>query len=97
MTDIPSHLYHVTTEKKARQYRQSFAIIAPIRGFTMLLAAMAWAMKTGRKVIYSAPTVIGKTHKLPDHHNAYGEAWWIDQNISVDLIKCVYSAGSSNG
>jgi len=23
-----------------------------------------------------------KVHKLPDHHNRYGQAWWADENIS---------------
>lgn len=30
-------LYHVTTQKKAKQYRQSGAIHAPVRGFTTML------------------------------------------------------------
>ena len=38
-------LYHATTQKKAKQYRQSGAIHAPVRGFTTMQAAMAWAMK----------------------------------------------------
>jgi hypothetical protein len=44
-------LYHATTQKKAKQYRQSGAILAPVRGFTTMQAAMAWAMKVGRVVI----------------------------------------------
>lgn len=38
-------LYHATTQKKAKQYRQSGAILAPVRGFTTMQAAMAWAMR----------------------------------------------------
>lgn len=34
-------LYHATTPKKARLYRQTGAILAPVRGFTTLQAAMA--------------------------------------------------------
>jgi hypothetical protein len=48
---------------------------------------MAWAMKVGRTVIYE---VEGEAHKLPDHHNKFGEAWWIDANVSE--FKCVFSA-----
>ena len=36
-------LYHATTEKKAKLYRHTGAILAPVRGFTTLQAAMAWA------------------------------------------------------
>ena len=44
-------LYHVTTPKKAVAYRASGRIIAPVRGFTTLTGAMAWACKVGRKVV----------------------------------------------
>jgi len=83
-------LYHATTEKKAKSYRQSGCIHSPVRGFTTLQAAMAWAIKVGRKVIYEieAPS----PHKLPDHHNEYGEAWWNDGNITK--FKCVFSANN---
>jgi hypothetical protein len=80
-------LYHATTERKARLYRETGYIRKPVRGFTTLQAAMAWAMKVGRTVIYE---VEGEAHKLPDHHNKFGEAWWIDANVSE--FKCVFSA-----
>ena len=80
-------LYHVTTPKKAKYYRDTGYIQKPVRGFTTLMAAMAWAIKTGRTVIYS---VTGETaFKLPDHHNKFGEAWWLDENVPVEKIKCV--------
>lgn len=83
-------LYHVTTERKARLYRQSGRIQKPVRGFTTLQAAMAWAIKVGRKVIYQ---IEGQpAYKLPDHHNAFGEAWWVDNNVTD--FKCVFSAES---
>lgn len=83
-------LYHATTEKKAKNYRITGYIKKPVRGFTTLQAAMAWAMKVGRTVIYE----INETpaYKLPDHHNIFGEAWWIDMDVPVDNIKCVFSA-----
>lgn len=83
-------LYHATTPKKARLYRATGYIKAPVRGFTTLQAAMAWAMKVGRTVIYQvdAPS----PYKLPDHHNRFGEAWWNDGNIHD--FKCVLSAES---
>ena len=73
-------LYHATTQKKAKQYRQSGAIHAPVRGFTTMQAAMAWAMKVGRVVILEFEA--DKPHKLPDHHNVFGEAWWNDGDVA---------------
>ena len=83
-------LYHVTTEKKAKRYHESGCVQKPVRGFTTLQGAMAWAMKTGRKVIYQVDGY--PAYKLPDHHNAYGEAWWIDEDVPIEQIKCVFSA-----
>lgn len=83
-------LYHATTPKKAKLYRGAGCICKPVRGFTTLQGAMAWAMKVGRTIIYE---VEGETaYKLPDHHNVFGEAWWIDSDVSVENIKCVFSA-----
>lgn len=83
-------LYHVTTEKKAKQYRQSGMINAPVRGFTNLKAAMAWAMKVGRTVILEFEA--DHPYKLPDHHNRFGEAWWNDGDVSE--WHCEFSAMS---
>ncbi len=82
-------LYHATTQKKAKLYRQTGAIKKPVRGFTTLQAAMAWSMKVqGRTVImeFEATT----PHKLPDHHNQFGEAWWNDSDVTE--YRCVFSA-----
>lgn len=83
-------LYHVTTPKKARLYRQTGHISKPVRGFTTIPAALAWAVKTGRTVIYEVEG--SPAYKLPDHHNKYGEAWWIDSDVDIAKIKCVFSA-----
>lgn len=83
-------LYHATTPKKAKLYRESGQIYKPVRGFTTLQGAMAWAMKVGRTVIYEVNG--DPAYKLPDHHNAFGDAWWIDSNVPVSDIKCVFSA-----
>ena len=79
-------LYHITTPKKAKKYHLSSCIKKPVRGFDTLLAAMAWAIRTGRSVIYK---VEGEAHLLPDHHNKYGKAYWINEDIPVEKIKCV--------
>lgn len=83
-------LYHATTEKKAKLYRATGYIKKPVRGFTTLQAAMAWAMKVGRTVVYEVTAEA--PHKLPDHHNRFGEAWWNDGNVHD--FKCVFSAKS---
>lgn len=85
-------LYHATTEKKAKAYRESGCIRCPVRGFDTLQGAMAWAMKVGRTVIYEIMTESAPVYKLPDHHNQFGKAWWIDADVPIDQIKCVFSA-----
>lgn len=82
-------LYHVTTPKKARRYAQSGCIKKPVRGFTNLLSALAWACKVGRTVVYEI-NADDNVYKLPDHHNKYGEAWWIDKDVTNHI--CVFSA-----
>jgi hypothetical protein len=83
-------LYHVTTPKKVKAYHQSGFIRSPVRGFTTVVAAMAWAIKTHRTVILEVES--DKVHKLPDHHNDWGEAWWIDENLAE--WKCVFSVSN---
>jgi hypothetical protein len=80
-------LYHATTQSKAKRYRETGFIRKPVRGFTTIQGAMAWSMKVGRTVIYQ---IEGEAHKLPDHHNPFGEAYWIDADIRN--FKCVFSA-----
>lgn len=83
-------LLHATTPRKAKRYRESGFIRKPVRGFTTIQGAMAWSMCVGRTVIYE---VSGEDcHKLPDHHNEFGNAWWIDHD--VNLFRCVFSVGS---
>ena len=82
-------LYHATTPKKAEMYRATGRIIKPVRGFTTITAAMAWACKTGRTVVLEVSGT--DCHKLPDHHNEWGQAWWIDHDISE--WRCVMSPG----
>ena len=81
-------LYHATTPKKVQRYTQSKRIISPVRGFTTVQAAMAWAMKVGRSVILEIEA--DHAHKLPDHHNQFGQAWWNDGDVLE--WKCVFSA-----
>lgn len=82
-------IYHVTTPKKAKLYNYTWYIVPPIRWFDTLQWAMAWAIKTGRTVIYEVECS-KNVWKLPDHHNIWGNAYWCeDKEISR---KCIYSA-----
>lgn len=82
-------LYHATTPKKARLYRQTGRIIKPVRGFDSLFAAMAWSIKVGSRPII-LEVKCKSVHKLPDHHNQFGEAWWSDEDVTD--WKCVFNA-----
>lgn len=73
-------LYHVTTPAKVKKYHASGCIHSPVRGFDTPMAAMAWAIRTGRTVILKVEA--DKPYKLPDHHNEFGTAWWNDGDIS---------------
>jgi hypothetical protein len=80
-------LFHATTPKKVQKYHQSGRIISPVRAFTTLQAAMAWACKVNRSVVLQIEGT--DCHKLPDHHNIWGEAWWVDHDVLE--WKCVFS------
>jgi len=82
-------LYHCTSEKKAKLYNNTGYIKKPVRGFDTLLGACYWAIKVGRKVIYEIDCE--EANKLPDHHNKFGDAYFIDGNVSIEKIKCVVS------
>ena len=90
----PIKLYHVTTGKKAKLYRQTGRIVGQVRGFDTLMGAMSWAIKVGRKVIFEISNMKTIPQMLPDHHNKFGNAWWTEE-VSVDQIKCVYSGEES--
>jgi len=81
-------LYHATTPKKINAYKKTNKINKPVRGFTNKYAAMDWAKRVGRTIILELD--VRDTHKLPDHHNRYGEAWWNDSD--VPHWKCIYTA-----
>lgn len=83
-------LYHSTTERKAKKYRETGYIKSPVRGFTTIQAAMAWSMKVNKTVIYEIEC--SSPYKLPDHHNQFGEAWWNDGDVME--FRCVFSASS---
>lgn len=89
----PEVLFHATRSKMAKQYRESGCIKGPVRGFDTLTAAMAWAIRVGRKVIYEVRPV-GEVNRLPDHHNEFGSAWWTE-TVPMSRVRCVYSGDSA--
>lgn len=87
----PIKLYHCTTPKKVIRYNESKRICKPVRGFDTKEAALAWCVKTGRTVILELTGWVQEDiHKLPDHHNSFGTAYWVDMDV-VER-KCVFSA-----
>ena len=87
----PAKLYHCTTPKKAKLYRTTGHICSPVRGFDTLQGAMAWCIKTGRTVIMELEGwEQEQIHKLPDHHNKFAKAFWVDRN--VEKWHCVFSS-----
>ena len=88
----PTSLFHATTPAKVQKYHASKGIHAPVRGFDCLQAASAWAMKTQRSVVLELSiSDASRIHKLPDHHNVFGTAYWHDGNITQ--WKCIISPG----
>ena len=81
-------LYHVTTPKKVRAYRESGQINPPVRGFDTVAAALFWAAKTGRGVILKIEPGCENTYMLPDHHNQYGRAFWTSESIKSWMSEC---------
>lgn len=89
----PTKLFHCTTPKKAKLYRETKHIISPVRGFDTFQTALAWCVKTGRTVILELEGwEQDYIHKLPDHHNKYGNVFWVDKNITE--WKGVFDASS---
>lgn len=80
----PRYLYHATSCKKARYYQISNCIHGPVRGFDSLISAMLWSMKSKRTVIFKIEVSGLELHLLPDHHNCYGKAWFVNSNVMRD-------------
>ena len=81
----PARLWHATTPKKLARYLATGAILAPVRGFDSERAAALWASRTGRTVLVEIDVSrdAHRLHMLPDHHNEYGKAWWLDGNATM--------------
>lgn len=97
----PTKLYHATSIRKIQKYKESGCIQKPVRGFTTLQAAMMWSLSIeGKRPIFleincNENISEDNIHKLPDHHNVFGEAWWIDENVKQDNFKCVLSCNQT--
>ena len=88
-------LFHATTPGKAKKYHKSGRVITPVRGFDTLQAAMFWAMKTNRTVIYEFESP--NPNKLPDHHNQFGHAFWHEGDVLLSQLNCVVSTNKKRG
>ena len=77
----PTTLYHATTPRKLARYVATGAILPPVRGFDTLEGVREWARLTdGRTVILKLE--VEHAQALPDHHNAFGLAWWTPVEVS---------------
>lgn len=65
--------YHVTTERKLQRYRETGAILPPVRFWRFRASAEAWARKTHRSVILAIE--VAEAYPMPDHQPR-GHAWW---------------------
>ena len=80
----PTKLFHATTPKKAKLYRETGYIKTPVRGFSTSKAALAWCVKTHRTVVLELTGWSQEEiHKLPDHHNKFGDAYWVDVPVTT--------------
>ena len=75
----PTTLYHATTPRKLARYVATGAILPPVCGFDTLEGVQEWA-RHGRTVILKLE--VEHAQALPDHHNAYGLAWWTPVAVS---------------
>lgn len=73
--------YHVTTERKVARYKNTRAILPPVRFWPNLTTARRWAKRTGRNVIIKIKTET--FYPLPDHKPAY---WTPDTIYSWDEV-----------
>ena len=71
-------LYHCTTDKKLKRYKDTGAILSPVRGWKFIESAKKWSIKTGRNIILKIDC--DTAFPLPDH-KPRGHAYWTDQNI----------------
>jgi hypothetical protein len=74
-------LYHATTPAKVRRYHETGRILAPVRGWDTLAAALAWAARTGRSVVLRIDSADANAYPLPDHRSPLGRAHWIDSDV----------------
>ncbi len=72
--------YHVTTPRKLARYRETGAILPPVRYWRSEHAARDWMRRVSRSVVVRFD-VTGEAHPLPDHRPR-GMAWW-----TPDLVR----------
>lgn len=75
-------VWHVTTAKKLRRYKDLGGILPPVRAWESLSAAERFSKQTGRKVILRLkfPT---KAERLPGHR---GEALVLHEKYALTSV-----------
>jgi hypothetical protein len=68
-------VWHVTTTKKVGRYRDTGAILPPVRFWRFEASARAWAKRVGRDRILALD--VPHLYPLPDH-KPNGHAAWFD-------------------
>ena len=78
-------IFHCTTPKRLKRYKDTGCILSPVRGWKYLKSAENWCKKTGRTIIIKFDAE--KYYPLPDH-KPLGHAFWCDEYIrNYKIIK----------
>lgn len=70
-------LYHCTTPNKLERYKNTGAILPPVRGWKWINSAKEWGRKTQRSLILEIETS-ELVYPLPDHKPLYHSFWTPD-------------------
>lgn len=71
-------LYHCTTPKKLKRYKNTGCILSPVRAWRYINSAKNWCKKTGRTIILEFD--VKEYYPLPDH-KPLGHAYWTPEYI----------------
>lgn len=71
-------IYHCTTSKKLKRYKETGCILNPVRGWKYLKSAENWCKKTGRTIILEFEAE--EVYPLSDHKPLF-HSYWTPENI----------------
>ena len=72
--------FHVTTPKKLERYKQTGAILPPVRFWKWLASSKQWATKVNRSIILRIE--VSEAYPLPDHQPR-GHAYWSPNVVRI--------------